>query len=220
VIAVDLDSDRLDLRELIGEGPIWRSWLPASPTKPSQPESAGNAAPPTTAAADASGAEDAAAMGQDLFKRLRGDDMRVTLRVGELLLPDIPAGKLDARFQLQGGTLDVQLLDFAAADALALNGRGRIEHLDSAPSGGVDFALRAADANSLKIVTELFGFPEGVSGSEQLSVLAPLDLNVKLSATRDGSMTNAAIELGGKAGKSDIALTARALGDPAKPGEA
>jgi hypothetical protein len=40
-------------------------------------------------------------MGQDLFKRLRGDDMRVTLRVGELLLPDIPAGKLDARFQLQ-----------------------------------------------------------------------------------------------------------------------
>ncbi len=130
VIAVDLDSDRLDLRELIGEGPIWRSWLPAAQTKPAQPESAGNAAPPGTAAADASGTEDAAAMGQDLFKRLRGDDMRVTLRVGELLLPDIPAGKLDARFQLQGGTLDVQLLDFAAADALALNGRGRIEHLD------------------------------------------------------------------------------------------
>ena len=72
----------------------------------------------------------------------------------------------------------------------------------------------------MKIVAELFGFPEGVSGSEQLSGLAPLDLNVKLSATRDGGMTNAAIELGGKAGTSDIALTARALGDPAKPGEA
>ena len=72
----------------------------------------------------------------------------------------------------------------------------------------------------MKIVAELFGFPEGVSGSEQLAGLAPLDLNVKLSATRDGGMTNAAIELGGKAGTSDIALTARALGDPAKPGEA
>jgi hypothetical protein len=33
-------------------------------------------------------------------------------------------------------------------------------------------------------------------------------------------LTNAAIEIGGKAGTSDIALAARALGDPAKPGEA
>ncbi|MGD9502489.1 MAG: AsmA family protein, partial [Methyloceanibacter sp.] len=221
VIAVDLDSDRLDLRELIGEGPLWRSWLPAAATKPAQAEIAAPAAPDAAVPPGANGAEDAAAMGEDLFQRLRGDDMRVTLRVGELLLPDIPAGKLDARFQLQGGTLDVELLDFAAADALALNGRGRIEHLDDAPSGGVDFALRAADANSLKIVAELFGLPEGVSGSSQLAGLAPLDLNVKLSAIRDVSgMTNAALELGGKAGTSDVALTARALGDPAKPGEA
>ena len=220
-IAVNLDSDRLDLRELIGEGPIWRSWLPAAQTKPAQPEAAEAAPPPPDAsAAGTNGAEDAAAMGQDLFQRLRGDDMRVTLRVGELLLPNIPAGKLDAQFQLQGGTLDVQQLDFAAADALALNGKGRIDKLDSAPTGGVDFALRAADANSLKIVAELFGLPEGVSGSAQLAGLAPLDLNVNLSATRDGGMTNAAIKLGGKAGTSDVALTARALGDPAKLGEA
>jgi hypothetical protein len=219
-IAVNLDSDRLDLRELIGEGPIWRSWLPAAQTKPAQPEAAGTASPPDANAPVANGAEDAAAMGQDMFQRLRGDDMRVTLRVGELLLPDIPAGKLDAQFQLQGGTLDVQQLDFAAADALALNGKGRIDKLDSAPTGGVDFALRAADANSLKIVSELFGLPEGVSGSAQLAGLAPLDLNVSLSATRDGGMTNAAIKLGGKAGTSDVTLTARALGDSAKLGEA
>ncbi|HKA99798.1 MAG TPA: AsmA family protein, partial [Methyloceanibacter sp.] len=125
-IAVNLDSDRLDLRELIGEGPIWRSWLPAAQSRPDQ---AGTAPPPDTSAAGANGAEDAAAMGQDLFERLHGDDMRVTLRVGELLLPDIPVGKLDAQFQLQSGTLDVEQLDFAAADALALNGKGRIDKL-------------------------------------------------------------------------------------------
>jgi uncharacterized protein involved in outer membrane biogenesis len=220
VIAIDLDSDRLDLRELIGDGPIWHAWLPAPQAKPDQPQAAKTAVPPGPVAADANGAEDAAAMGQDLFKRLRGDDMRVTLRVGELLLPDIPAGKLDARFQLQGGSLAVEQLDFAAADALTLNGKGRIDKLDSAPAGGVDFALRAADANSLKIVAELFGLPDGVSGSPQLAGLAPLDLNVSLSATRDGGMTNAAIKLGGKAGTSDVALTARALGDLAKLGEA
>jgi uncharacterized protein involved in outer membrane biogenesis len=220
LVEITLDSDRLDLRELIGEGPIWRSWLPASQTETAAPAGADKAGSAGTDNAGTTGTEEAAAMGQDLFKRLRGDDMRVTLRVGELLLPDIPAGKLDARFQLQGGTLDLQQLDFAAADALALTGKGRIERLDTAPSGGVDFALRAADAGSLKIAAELFGLPEKVSGSENLAVLAPLDLNVKLNASREGDLTNAAIEIGGKAGTSDIALAARALGDPAKPGEA
>ncbi len=220
LIEINLDSDRLDLRELIGEGPIWRSWLPASQTETPAPTGADTPASSGTDAAGATGSEEAAAMGQDLFKRLRGDDMRATLRVGELLLPGIPAGKLDARFSLQGGTLDVQQLDFAAADALALTGKGRIESLDTAPSGGVDFALKAADAGSLKIAAELFGLPEKVSGSENLAVLAPLDLNVKLNAFREGDLTNAAIAIGGKTGTSDIALTARALGDPGKPGEA
>jgi uncharacterized protein involved in outer membrane biogenesis len=218
LIEIDLDSDRLDLREVIDEGPLWRSWLTAS--QPAAPAAASNGATAAIDGGGATGTEDAAAMGQDLFKRLRGDDMRVTLRIGELLLPDIPAGKLDARFALQGGTLAVEQLDFAAADALTLNGKGRIERLDEAPSGGVDFALRAADASSLKIAAGLFGLPEKVSGSEHLSVLAPLDLNVKLKATREGDLTNAAVELGGKAGTSDIVLTARALGDPAKLGEA
>ena len=131
LIEIDLDSDRLDLREVIGEGPLWRSWLPGSQTS--------NAAAGTDPAL--TGADSAAATGQDLFKQLRGDDMRATLRVGELLLPDIPAGKLDARFQLQGGTLDVEQLDFAAADALALNGKGRIESLQLGAYGG---ALRTA----------------------------------------------------------------------------
>ena len=196
LVELNLDSDRLDLREVIGEGPLWRSWLPSS------------------------GTDNAAQAGEDLFKQLRGDDMRVTLRVGELLLPDIPAGKLDARFALQGGTLDVEQLDFAAANALALNGKGRIERLDQAPSGRVDFALRAATADSLRIAAQLFGLPENVIGSQHLSVLAPLNLNVSLVAAREGDLTNASIALGGKAGTSDIALTARALGDLAKLGEA
>ena len=41
--------------------------------------------------------------------------MRVTLRVGELLLPNIPAGTARrARFAFQRDTLEVDQLDFAA----------------------------------------------------------------------------------------------------------
>jgi hypothetical protein len=196
MIELTLDSDRLDLREVIGEGSLWQSWLP-SPEK-----------------------DAATGAGQSLFGQLPDNDMRVTLRVGELLLPNIPPGKLDARLALQGGTLDVEKLDFAAASALALNGKGRIESLRDKPFGRVDFALQAANADSLRVAAGLFGLPEGVSRSMQLSPLAPMNVRVSLVASREGDLTNASIELGGKAGASDISLIARALGDPTKLVEA
>jgi uncharacterized protein involved in outer membrane biogenesis len=199
LIELTLDSDRLDLREVIGDGPIWRAWLPA----PSAKE--GAAAP----------ADD-----QNLLVQLRDDDMRVTLRVGELLLPNIPAGKLDARFALVGDTLDVEQLDFAAANEIALNGKGRIEQLSQAPSGRVDFALKAATTDSLRITSALFGLPESVARSKHLSALAPLDIHVGLVAAREGDATNASVEVGGRAGGSDVAFVARAIGDPTKLGEA
>jgi len=196
LIELNLDSERLDLRELIGDGPLWQLWLPASATDgAAQPE-------------------------QDWFKQLRGDDMRVTLHVGELLLPDIPPGKLDAQFALQSGTLDIDHLDFAAADVLVLNAKGRIERLEQAPSGRLDLALRANTGNSLKIAAELLGLPDSVSGSQQLSLLAPLDLNVGMVASREGDLANATIEIGGRAATSSVALKASAVGELAKLGEA
>jgi hypothetical protein len=196
LIEIDLDSDRLDLREVIGEGPLWQAWLPSF------------------------GANGAAEAGETLLGQLRDDDMRVTLRVGELLLPNIPGGKLDARFAFQGDTLDVAQFDFSASGALALNGKGRIEHVSQAPSGRVDFALSAATADSLRIAADLFGFPESVGRSKHLAALAPLDVKVSLVAAREGEQTSAAINLGGKAGGSDLMLAARALGDLDHPGDA
>ena len=196
LIELNLDSDHLDLREVMGEGSLWQFWRPA-------------AAASGTSAADKS-----------VFAELPDNDLRVTLRVGELLLPNIPPGKLDARFALQGGMLDVQQLDFAASSALALNGKGRIESLRDKPSGRVDFGLQAANADSLRVVADLFGLPEGVSRSLHLSTLAPMNVHVSLVAAREGELTNASIELGGKAGSSNVSLIARALGDPAKPAAA
>jgi hypothetical protein len=197
LIEVTLDSDRLDLREVIGEGPLLGFWSPSS------------------ADAGASPAGEAS-----LFDAFRDDDMRVTLRVGELLLPNIPGGSLDAKFGLQGDRLEVEQLEFAAANALTLTGKGSIEHLSKAPSGRVDFALQAATPDSLRITASLFGFPERVSTSEHLAALAPLDVRVSLTAAREADATNAAIELGGKAGGSDVSLVARAIGDPGKLAEA
>lgn len=206
LVELSLDSDRLDLRELVGEGPLLGAWLSSPP-----PDDAGG-----EAAAGASAAPGAADE-EGLLAGLRGDDLRVRLRVDELLLPHIPPGKLDARFTLQQDTLDVERLDFTAAGALSLRGNGRVARLSEAPSGRVDFALSAADADSLRVAADLFGFPETVRRSKHLSSLAPLDLTVSLTAAREGEATQASIALGGTAGGSDLSLKANAVGDLAAP---
>ncbi|MGH6792956.1 MAG: hypothetical protein ACRECF_09500, partial [Methyloceanibacter sp.] len=112
LIELTLDSDRLDLREMMGEGPVWRSW-PASETEP--------------ASTDAT---------PSVLAQFRGHDARVTLNVGELLLPNIPAGRLDARFALVADTLDVERLEFAATDELTLTGKAVSRALAKPPRAG------------------------------------------------------------------------------------
>lgn len=199
VIEISLDSDKLDLRELLGDGPIWQSWFPAKTASKDGTAPAGEA---------------------NLLASLRNDDIRVTLHVGELLMPNIPAGRLDAGFTLIGDTFDLQKLDFAAADVVALSGKGHVERVSQAPSGGVDFGLKATTADSLRIVAKLFGFPESVSQSKHLVSLAPLDIHVGLVAAKEGEGTKASIDLDGKAGGSDVSLIGRAVGDTTKLSEA
>jgi hypothetical protein len=198
LIEISLDSDKLDLRELLGEGPIWQSWLPAkAAAKDGAPEAAPN-----------------------LLAQLHDDDVRVTLHVGELFLPNIPSGRFDGGFTLIRDTLDVQKLDFAAGDVIALNGKGHVERLSQAPSGGVDFGLKATTADGLRTISGLFGFPAEVTQSKHLASLAPLDLHVGLVAAREGDGTKASIDLDGKVGGSDVSLIGRAVGDPSKLTEA
>ncbi len=200
LIEVSLDSDRLDLREMLGDGPIWRSWFAAGGSTAAAPEQKG---------ADT-----------NLIQQLRDDDVRASLKVGELLLPDIPPGKLDAELALTDGALDIKALDFAAPGAITLSGKGRIANLAEAPSGRVDLTLQAETTESLRVVSELFGLPQNVAKSKHLSALAPLDLRAGLVAGPEGDATKASLELSGQVGGSDIAVVARAKGEPAKLAEA
>ena len=199
VVDLTLDSDRLDLREVMGESAAWRNWLPDSDAK--QPDFS-----PVSE--------------QSLLAALRDDEVHATLRVGELLLPNIPAGRLDAKFSLAKDTLDVERLDFAAPGAIALNGNGRIERLSDAPAGKVDLSLQAMTADGLKVTSELLGLGDGVTKSKQLASLAPLDLHMGLTSVREGNATSASIEVKGKAGGTDVSILAKATGDPGKLADA
>ncbi|HYB06138.1 MAG TPA: AsmA family protein, partial [Methyloceanibacter sp.] len=194
-----LDSDRLDLREVMGESAAWRNWLPDSDAR----------LPSVAPGSD-----------QTLLGALRDDEVHATLRVGELMLPDIPAGRLDAKFSLAKDILEVDRLDFAAPDVIVLNGNGRIERLSDAPAGQIDLSLQAMTADGLKVTSEVLGLGEGVTKSRKLASLAPLHLHMGLNAVRDGNATKAAIEVKGKAGGTDVSILAKVTGDPAKLADA
>ena len=198
LIDLVLDSDRLDLREVMGESAAWRSWVrPPSATK----REAGEAP-------------------FDLLTSLRDGELHLSLRVGELLLPDVPAGRLNAKFSLASDTLEVERLDFDAQGALALNGNGRIERISGAPAGKVELRLRAATPEGLRVASELLGLSVGATKSKQFAGLVPLNLEIGLNAVRVGKATSASLEVQGKAGGADIALLANARGEPAKLAEA
>ena len=199
LIEVNLDSDRLDLREMIGEGPIWRAWLSAAN---------GNGQ-----AADGSA--------PNVLTQVRDDDLRVTVEVGELLLPNVPPGRLDARFTLVDDVVDVQKLDFAAADELKLTGSGRIEHLSDRPAGRVGFAFRAATTDSLRIASKLAGLPEDVSKLQiSFEPHAARHRGWPRGDARRRRHQSRCWNWAASAAGSDLALTARAVGEPTRLGEA
>ena len=196
---MSLDSDRLDLREMLGDGPIWRAWF-----------SNENEA----AVSDAES-------GGSFLTELRDDDVRATLKVGELLLPNIPGGKLDAQLALVDGTLDIEALDFAAPGAIALNGKGRIADIAGAPAGQVDLSSAGCDAPTpCASSPNCSACPRMSANRNSLSALAPLDIRAGLAAGPDGDATKISLELSGEVGGSAMALVAEATGAPAKLGEA
>ena len=193
-IDLALDSDRLDLKEVLGEDVAWRSWLPAADNKQGA-SAAGEASP---------------------IASLRKKNIHVALHVGELLLPSIAPGKLAANFSLADDTLDVSELAFLAEGALKLTGKGRIEHVSDAPSGQVDLAINAANADSLRVASGLIGLPDSIARSKHLASLAPLDVTLALVAKGEGHATDASLTVNGNAGESDVTVTVEAKGEPAK----
>ncbi len=198
LIDIAFDSDRLDLREVLGEKFSWATWLPASAQKPEQ----------------------TAVSSEDLFGPLRDDEVKAKLRIGELLLPDIPQGKLDARFIIAKDTLNVEGLEFSSPGALSLTGKGRIEGLSTTPTGQIDFSFRAVNAESLGAAATLLGYADDKEDAKQIAGLAPLDVTGVISAASRGGATEASGNIAGTAGGSAVTVQAKMNGDVGKLADA
>ncbi|MEG6509141.1 AsmA family protein [Methyloligella sp. 2.7D] len=192
VLYLTLDSNRLDLRDVMGEGGVWQV-LSGGGAKKQGATPAKNAGPFSLAA-------------------FRNDEAHISLQVGELLMPDTPGGALEANFNYAGDRLDISRLDFAAPGAVALQGKGHIDALSEQPVGEVRFSLNGQKPESVMALATLLGLPEQLS-TNYLPAMAPMDLNIALSATREGEASRASADISGTAKGADVALRATLLGD-------
>jgi hypothetical protein len=203
-----LDSNRLDLRDLIGEPGSWSLWSKTSP---------------------GSGEKRTTGTRQGLIAALGKTEMHVALRVGKLLLPKTQ-GALDANFAYANGNLSIGKLDFKSPGAISLNGSGEIDQLvsssasgsasASAPSGQVNFALSGQKPESLAFLAKLLGLPDTVADKDYLAQLAPLDLHVALKADHAANKPELTADISGKAKAADIAVKASIAGDLSKLADA
>jgi uncharacterized protein involved in outer membrane biogenesis len=197
-----LNSDRLDLRDVFGPSFSLAAWLPraaAATTKSAQGANIGPSAPPKASTNPLAG--------------LSTMEAHVALHAGTLLLPDAPAGSLDADLVYANDTLHIATLNFVSPGAVSLNASGQIDQLSKAPAGQLSFALSGQKPQSLKVVAELLGLPDRVSRTDYLARLAPLDLKGTLKADRQQDTTDASLDIAGTANGASIAVHGTALGN-------
>ncbi len=142
-----------------------------------------------------------------LLGTLAGVDADVEIAFGAVALPGMAEGPLDAQFSYRDGTLDIARLSFSAGETLSVQGQGRVEQLTKAPSGKVDFALKAANQDAAKLIVETLGLPEWLGNDGQrIARLAPLDLAIGVDAKRSGDVSNVALDIAGSAGETNLAV--------------
>ena len=153
----------------------------------------------------------------NLLAQLHDDDVRVTLRVGELLLPNIPAGRLDAGFTLISDTLDVQQLDFAAADAIALERQGSDRALEPGAVGRRRLRIEGDHHRRLAHRRSAVRAARGREPSRSISPRSRRSTSMSVSSRRKrATAPRPRSSSAARPAARTSALIGRAVGDPAK----
>lgn len=196
-LVVDLSSDRLDLRPLMGEmasADLASRMLGETPS-PEQP----------------AGAQDAETFSAALWQPVRSGEFMLDLRVGHLSLPEIDIRDMDARLRLTPGALDIERLSFYGSGGLKLDTQGRFGLGKASRPLGTALRLTLTAENPEAIA----GFSRLLPASKpyidrhlpRLKALTPIHVAGTLSRSAPEKVS--VLRLDGLAGNSQIELMAR-----------
>ncbi|ODA68993.1 putative assembly protein [Methyloligella halotolerans] len=204
-----LESERLDLREVMGEGGIGRLWSKKSDTaKPGIEQAEG----------ETTGGEKPAKAETGPFPALGGltdASVHLALDVHELLLPDLPGGALNARLDYAGDRLDIRSLEFESPGALMVTGEGALTSLSDDPRGRIALSVKGDKPESLQALADTLGL-----GDRTFAGLAPVDLRLVLEADREGEQSIGRVQATGTVKGAKVDLQGEAHGDLTELGKA
>lgn len=198
-----LQSERLDLREVMGEGGLSRLWSGSPPAKEQAAEGE------TPAAGE--GEEEA----KTILSAFEDATVHIALNVDELLLPELPAGAIDARLDYAGDRLEIRSLEFTSPGALMVTGDGELTDLSDDPQGRIALAVKGEKPESLQALADTLGL-----GDRTFAGLAPVDLKLVLQADREGETSVGRLQATGTVKGAEVDLRGSARGDLAELGAA
>ncbi|MFD0987720.1 AsmA family protein [Methyloligella solikamskensis] len=187
-----LESERLDLREVMGEGGIARLWS----GKPEQ-SSEGEGKP-----------EEAETGLWSAFNGLQDATVHIALNVDELMLPELPAGAIDARLDYADDRLNIRSLQFESPGALMVTGDGELTSLSENPEGRIALSVKGDQPESLQALADTLGL-----GDRTFAGLAPVDLQLVLQAESEGESSVGRLDATGTVKGAGVDLHGSAKGD-------
>lgn len=204
-----LKSERLDLREVVGEGGLARLWTGKPPPEEQVEED------PQQADADAKSEPKPEDESKTLLSAFGDATVHIALNVDELLLPEMPAGRIDARLDYADDRLAIRNLEFQSPGALMVTGEGALTDLSEDPQGRIALSVKGERPESLQALADTLGL-----GDRTFAGLAPVDLRLVLEADREGEVSVGRLEATGTVKGAAVDMRGSARGDLAELGTA
>ncbi|HXY90681.1 MAG TPA: hypothetical protein VEH75_08675, partial [Xanthobacteraceae bacterium] len=130
------------------------------------------------------------------------------------------ARRFDAALSLAAGALSIERLSLEDFDGLNLRARGRLDAWRGRPQGRIDIETEASKAEGLaSLAHAAFATGEAPVLAKRIAAAA-LPLHMKGTVGGDGTSAEVAIELSGRAGEAEPAISARLDPRSASLGEA
>lgn len=144
-------------------------------------------------------------------------DIAVHLVSDQLIVGGVTARGIDVAARLSGENVVFRKFEVADLAGARISAKGDIKNVLTAPDGGFEAAIKAADLSGLVTIIARVAPDSRLSQWMNLAApaLAPIDLKASLSARGTGEETKAKLALSGTAAKTNIKMTSDFTGQPA-----
>lgn len=193
-LAVSLQSDRMDLAQVLGPKASARTFLSLWDGKHDQVDVKQGSA----------------------ISFLGKTRTEAEVNIGAVTLAGLGETAVDMKVSYDGASLDVRRLSLVSGSDAALQAGGRLTGLDGKPEGNITLAIQANTSKGVIGIAKFLEAPDITESSpERIAALTPVLITaaIKSADTKDAGLD---VQVEGSLGKSDLLMKVDLAGDPSK----